>query len=202
MNNYGLETGNKIQLFIRLLLKKKTGIDDITFLQLYKNTGKHLVITATCLNDRKLELFDYINSPHLSIAKAIRMSISLPFIMQPVQYNNKLYIDGGILNNFPLYIFDNTHKILGIEIADNKAGINQSISIDNFEDYLHSIWGCIYTEFFRTRSQINSNKNINILSIVIDWMGPLQLMLNIDEKIHLYNVGYNTALTYLSNKRL
>ena len=30
------------------------------------------------------------------------MSTSVPFYYQPVNYNNELYIDGGILDNYPI----------------------------------------------------------------------------------------------------
>jgi len=197
IKNYGIDSGNRIQLFIRLLLKKKTGNDDLTFLQLYEKTGNRLIITATCLNDRKLELFDYLKTPNLSIAKAIRMSISLPFILQPVSHNDKMYIDGGLLNNFPIHIFDHNQKILGVELADNKSGSDQPIPINNFEEYLHSIWSCIYSELFRIRSQIDTTKDIQILTIVIDWMSPLQLTLNLDEKQKLYDIGYKKTKKFL-----
>jgi NTE family protein len=198
IKNYGIDSGNRIQLFIRLLLKKKTEFDDLTFLELYEKTGRNLIITATCLNDRKLELLDYQKTPNLSIAKAIRMSISLPFVLQPVSHNDKMYIDGGLLNNFPIHIFDHNQKILGIEISDNKKlGKQYTIPINNFEEYLHSIWGCIYTELFRIRSQIDTTKNIQILTLVIDWMSPLQLTLNIDEKQQLYDMGYKKTKKFL-----
>ena len=197
IKNYGIDSGNRIQLFIRLLLKKKTGLDDLTFLQLYEKTGNRLIITATCLNDRKLELFDYLKTPNLSIAKAIRMSISLPFILQTVSHNDKMYIDGGLLNNFPIHIFDHNQKILGVELADNKSGSDQPIPINNFEEYLHSIWSCIYSELFRIRSQIDTTKDIQILTIVIDWMSPLQLTLNLDEKQKLYDIGYKKTKKFL-----
>ena len=32
--------------------------------------------------------------------------MSLPLIFHPVEYNGDLYVDGGILDNFPIHVFD------------------------------------------------------------------------------------------------
>ena len=37
-----------------------------------------------------------------SLARAIRSSMSIPFLFAPVDYNDKLLCDGGLLNNFPV----------------------------------------------------------------------------------------------------
>lgn len=50
----------------------------------------------------------------LSVAKAIRMSMSIPFFYQPVKLNyfkngqkqTSFIVDGGVLSNFPVWLFD------------------------------------------------------------------------------------------------
>ena len=37
-----------------------------------------------------------------SLVKAIRASMSIPSVFEPVRYDNTLLIDGGVLNNFPV----------------------------------------------------------------------------------------------------
>ncbi len=81
-----------------------------------------LVVTATDVSRRKLlrlpyDLKDYhLNPDSLSVCKAVRMSASLPFFYEPckLQYINSgdqrvfsYIIDGGVLSNFPVWIFDN-----------------------------------------------------------------------------------------------
>ena len=43
-----------------------------------------------------------------SLFDAVRASISIPLFFQPVQMDNRLLIDGGILNPLPLHIVDRT----------------------------------------------------------------------------------------------
>jgi len=42
----------------------------------------------------------------LEVAAAIRMSMSLPFYFRPYNLNGNKLVDGGILSNFPIHIFD------------------------------------------------------------------------------------------------
>jgi NTE family protein len=38
----------------------------------------------------------------MSVRLAIRISISVPIVFTPVLYNNNYYVDGGVINNFPM----------------------------------------------------------------------------------------------------
>lgn len=62
------------------------------------------------------------------IAKAIRMSCSIPYFFEPVKLKAKgvphVFVDGGVLSNFPLWLFDkeNVKKVrpaLGIRLSSN-----------------------------------------------------------------------------------
>lgn len=41
-----------------------------------------------------------------SVAEAVRLSMSIPFFFEPGQLEGNTIVDGGILSNFPLWIFD------------------------------------------------------------------------------------------------
>ncbi|MBT2636611.1 MULTISPECIES: patatin-like phospholipase family protein [unclassified Bacillus (in: firmicutes)] len=62
------------------------------------------------------------------VAKAIRMSCSLPFFFEPVKLRDRvgsnIVVDGGVLSNFPMWLFDkdNVKKVrpvLGIKLSQN-----------------------------------------------------------------------------------
>ncbi len=52
---------------------------------------------------------------NLEVAKAVRMSTSVPFAFKPVELkaNNKTHylMDGGVFNNFPFWLIDNSKEI-------------------------------------------------------------------------------------------
>lgn len=63
----------------------------------FEDLQRELFITATNLNDGTLKIF---NSGE--IIKPLLASASLPGVFTPVYINKDLYVDGGILNNFPV----------------------------------------------------------------------------------------------------
>jgi NTE family protein len=42
----------------------------------------------------------------LEVAEAIRMSMSIPVFFEPVAVNHHVIVDGGLLSNFPVWLFD------------------------------------------------------------------------------------------------
>lgn len=87
------------------IIAKKVNNPDYIFIELMDDYGIELVITATCLNDMNIECFNYENYPDLPIRDAVRMSISIPFYFETIHFNDKVYVDGGMLNNYPIYYF-------------------------------------------------------------------------------------------------
>lgn len=104
-------------------LKNKNLDKNITMKELYDYSKVELYIYATELNGFSLKCFSYKSQPDLKVMDAIYMSSSLPFIFQPIIHNDSLYVDGGLINYYPLNqclerdISEN--NILGIRIIDD-----------------------------------------------------------------------------------
>lgn len=105
LQKYGLESGKKLIEWLGTFLIKKGYNQDITFSQLYKKTGIHLQILASNVNKYTLGIFDYEKTPKLKVLKAIRMSISIPFLFSAEKYKGDIYVDGGLVANHPMYFF-------------------------------------------------------------------------------------------------
>jgi NTE family protein len=53
------------------------------------------------------------------IAKAVAMSCSLPLVFRPYHLGEHLFLDGGVVNNFPITLFkDDEHPTLGFCLND------------------------------------------------------------------------------------
>lgn len=100
--NFGLSSGKSIMSVIQTLLFEKTGFYDITFKELKDLYGKNICIITTNITKRTEELFSFDTTPEASVLISIRMSIAVPIIFTPVCYNNCQYLDGGLVNNFPI----------------------------------------------------------------------------------------------------
>ena len=86
------------------LLKGKDLNETITLAELYEFNHIDLHFYTTNINSAKLDKVDlsHTTHPNLSIVKALRMTMAFPIIFQPVCEDDGCYVDGGLLNNFPL----------------------------------------------------------------------------------------------------
>jgi len=106
------------------------------------------VITGSNLERGRTEFFSVDATPHMVVADAIRISMSLPFIYKPVPISSAesrritggsnlyagLWVDGGVWKNLPMRAFGvlnaNNHT-LGIRLGNNVR-----VPIRSFTDFL------------------------------------------------------------------
>ena len=102
----GIHDSNKFRKLIEKILLDKTGIKDITFKQIYEIYGKTLVIPVTCVNKRQQFFYNHVSNPEMVVSHVIQMSCCLPIIFTPVVFKSDVFLDGGLVDNFPLYYFN------------------------------------------------------------------------------------------------
>lgn len=86
------------------LLSAKELSESITLSELYAYNHIDIHLFATNLNTREISKVDISHTTHptLSVIKAIMMSMAYPFAIKPVFIGEDCFIDGGLLNNYPL----------------------------------------------------------------------------------------------------
>ena len=115
-------------IFVNLL--KGAGLNtSSTLLDLYTHSNIELNIFSVNMTKFELERFSYKTRPDMKIIDAVYKSCSMPFIYQPQYYKNNCYVDGGVINPYPMniYIEDLTKEnskfdkkeILGFKIVDD-----------------------------------------------------------------------------------
>lgn len=86
-----------------------------------------LFLTATNLTTRRLEVISSIEPRHANVpvAKAVRASAGFPVIFRPVDLplppNKSWFVDGGMITNFPAWVFARHHRTLAESTADDVA---------------------------------------------------------------------------------
>ena len=131
-----------------------------------------------------------------SLFQAVRASISIPLFFQPVQMEQRLLIDGGVLNPLPLNIITRTQgdilvamDICGqdsmpLESTPEKLNIEERIAEieakgllipQGIEDQLMAIEGKINA--FREEKAKDLQRNINFFNLV-DRMNDMQIQQN------------------------
>ncbi|MCL6588021.1 MAG: patatin-like phospholipase family protein [Anoxybacillus sp.] len=120
----GLYKGKKLEEWLEKILAAK-GVR--TFADLPKD--RLYIVASDVTNGRILvlptDLPQYgIDQSTFSVAKAVRMSTSIPYFFEPVKIETptgaSIVVDGGVLSNFPLFLFDDEKKkrpVLGIKLS-------------------------------------------------------------------------------------
>ena len=118
-------------LFIKITKQKKIN-PDITLLEFYKLNKIKFIVGATNIDDFEENYFSYDTTPNIKLFDAIRATISIPIYFTPHKINNKLYIDGGCMNNFPINHPEiNINNTIAIMISNpiNKSLNNNFINL-------------------------------------------------------------------------
>ena len=94
----------------------------ITLKEFYEYSKINLKMYSFNLNKFESECLNHETYPELSVLDAVYMSSTFPFIFKPLYYNNNMYVDGGLKNEYPLNrCIEDNHEldtIFGIKIID------------------------------------------------------------------------------------
>lgn len=126
---FGLDTGSAMDAWLKRIVPSELTFEDVR--ELY---GTTLVIAVTNLNARQAEYFGPNTHPNFPVAKALRMSCSVPLYFSAVRYEGKLYVDGGVCDNFPVdhAIHMGAKNVLGIRFATKTKPENFKWTLDAF----------------------------------------------------------------------
>lgn len=132
MKFFGYYSGKRLVEWYRGVIKQLTGDGQITLAGVYQRYGTELAIVATNVDKRRSVVLSHRTHPDLELVQAVRMSASYPFFFEPVKYDGDLWVDGGLLNNFPIRVFDSeAGQTLGFllvsssDLADIVSNVDQ-----------------------------------------------------------------------------
>ena len=129
--NKGLFDKKLAEIIFKPLLEAKDLSLNITLKEFYEYSKIDLHIFTFELHEFKTVEISHKLFPDLRLLQALTMSSSLPGIFIPTIIDNKCYIDGGVMCNYPLNYclrdHENRDEILGIRSAYDKE-------CDNFKN--------------------------------------------------------------------
>lgn len=185
-NHIGLYSSKSIMFVIKKLTKNKNISLKITFKELYEKFNKKIAITGVCLNDNKCYFFDEKNYPNMEVLTAIQISISIPLIFKPVEFNDQIWIDGGTLNNYPINYFENSlENVIGIKLKTNEKKIDKFYSQ---QEYFSQLFKCL----LKSIEKENSKYDEITMKLFVDDINNFDI--NNEKKLELYNQGYNQSI--------
>ena len=110
INEYGWYKGDFFRDKMAEFIKNKTGDGEATFKDLAKaKKYRDIYLIGADLSTGFTKVFCYDNTPDVKVADAARISMSIPLFFRAVQNINNdghVYVDGGLLDNYPIKVFD------------------------------------------------------------------------------------------------
>ena len=135
------------------------------------------------------------------VSRALRMSCGIPFFFEPIKLKSSVgdvvVVDGGVLSNFPMWIFENGLKerpVLGIRLSANIEE-PQPKQIKNGLDLFESLFTTM-KDAHDTR-YISRKIERNIIFIPADEYNATQFELDYDSKLDLLQKGRESTTRFL-----
>ena len=188
--NFGLSNNKHIGESISSFIRHKTNKNDLTLRELYELSNIVLTVKVYNVDLGKTEYFNYLNYPDIKLTTLSMMTTSIPFLFQPVKFEDNLYVDGGLKGHFPIEACK----------SDNYLGLNVRGGTCSKTDFsiLKDLPILGYTMSLMNDKDNNIDPNDKmIFSYNIN--SGLNFTLGNDERQIIIEKGYNMTIEYLEN---
>ncbi len=190
---YGYHKGNYFEKIINQMLFAKYKIENMTFIQLFEITKKHLKMVGTNITKGETIYMDYMHTPEMSIAKAVRISSSIPFMFKPVNINNELYVDGGLTKNLDLTMFDEIKNIniIAFDLEETCFEMNR---IYGLKAFIRSVIKIIHNG---ANKHSIIKENVHVCKILENNIDAMNFNLKEKEMDYLKEIGKSAFIRFL-----
>ncbi|MGJ3196093.1 patatin-like phospholipase family protein [Peribacillus frigoritolerans] len=198
----GLYKGNALEAWVAGKLAER---NVVTFKDVRPKSLR--IITSDISNGKLVVLPDDlpnygIDPSAFPVAKAVRMSCSIPYFFEPVKLNvgksKFLFVDGGVLSNFPMWLFNSDHvrkerPVIGLRLSVDE--IWKPHEVDNAVE--------LFSALFKTMKDAHdaryiSKKHVhNIVFIPMKGISAMDFNLDDEKKGELINKGRQCTKEFL-----
>lgn len=170
-----------------------------------------LVILATDVTRGRLvrlpwDYMDYgLNPDDQPIASAVQASTAIPFYYEPARIGKSFVVDGGLISNFPIWIFesgqhDHNKKLptIGVKLSAKPEALSRNHDFNTKNTFVYSY--SILRTILSAQDQIHLDDPCTISrTIFVDSSDVKSTDFNIskDKKDLLYNNGLESAQEFL-----
>ncbi len=220
---YGWYRHDKFRKWLGGIIEEKTGNPDITLQAMHDSGYIDIYVTTTLLEQQKVEVLSFEKYPAMKLIDAIQVSMSIPLYFESIYMNERgklvnprtydgtkfLVFDGGLIANFPIYIFDryedgkrieNKHTIgLRIDVdvqikADSLSGGIAPMEVSDLSTYIAAVYNLTIESL--NRQSLSDADWMRTISISCGDVGPKIRKLKPDEKKQLVQNGINGVKRY------
>jgi NTE family protein len=198
----GIFNVNTVKEILEPVFKAKNFSVNMTLKELYDYSKIELHMYTTNLNAKHPEKIDLSYKTHgdLDVATAVTMSAAFPVFIAPICDASSCYMDGGLVNNFPiddcLLANPNEEEILAIKVCSTASAPN----IDNNSNLMNYLYRLLNGMHRLIRSDCNQCIITNLVCCDVDvndfvkWGDALT---TISTRQELLDVGETCAQIFL-----
>lgn len=179
--------------------------DNHPFLDLY--------IVGTNLTTKNSSVFSYETTPHMEVAEAVRISMSIPLFFEAAITDDtkitgnsltNVFCDGGALNNYPLTLFDHPkyslHLYHGTNMDTLGVRFNNKLSYSPIDNLLAYIESLLNLSSYIQQGIYEANPLNKQRSIIVSTgnVSPLEFNIKPKDEVYrfLYQQGYEAAAKF------
>ena len=139
---------------------------------------------------RRIEYINHKNHPDINVSVLAMMTTAIPLFFRPVEYNDNMYVDGGLRGGFPIESCK-SDNFLGIRILGGTSDVSKINSLSDFPliGFLLSILtdSSDYSDIEKSKViNINVNKGLNF-------------NLSLKDKKEIIQRGYQDTIDHFKN---
>jgi NTE family protein len=173
---------------------------DVTLAQWYELTHIDLHLVTTELTEFKTEVLNHKTHPTWRLVDAIYASCAIPVLFQPFTLEHKMYMDGGLLNNYPAELCiqngANPDTIFGIMFV---AETDPNATLENVGTLLDYILYILNKMLGHVNSSTRTLKyQLNMIAPSITLMRIYEVTRSIEERKQLMDYGVETYTKWAS----
>ncbi|MEL6866162.1 MAG: patatin-like phospholipase family protein [Bacteroidota bacterium] len=204
---YGLYKGDAFLQWMEKQLQTKGFAADATFADLDKAGCRGLRVFATDLNTHEVKCFSFGTTPNVVVAEAVRASMSIPLFFDAWKFkndnpDNHIYVDGGVVYNYPITTFDTDGKInsetLGLFLSNVTGGpIHVNVDYGHIGKYVKNTFETLLNaQVIDFERDVQEQKR----TVVIDDFGipATDFELGDSDKDKLFNSGVKYTTAFLA----
>lgn len=188
ISNYGLDNGEHLKKAIKLVLNRRGLAENITFNHLKQFFPQDFVCVVTNLSTCNVEYLSAETSPDLQVVDGMFMSMCVPFLFAPMEYNNCLYGDGSLGMDTPRCF--EPSKTFCVRMAQPE----RELRIKNWMEYIHRLFECSTSS---QRFQIERYGAKYMMEIDTRHADTIHLHMNHSTVKRLITAGYLCTLTHI-----
>lgn len=166
----------------------------------FKDLDMNLFIIASDVATGEPVIFSKANSPDLKVSRAVRFSMSIPIIFTFNEYQDRILVDGSILSEDALlrdWAGDGTPAIC-FRLRGTASVESYSKSYIPIVNYLTLLVRSFMTTM--SREYVHDEFWHNTVVVETGSTSPITFNLTHQQKVDLYEMGYQTTMNVVSNK--